>query len=72
MRTTLNMDEDVLSAAQDLARASGQSLGRVVSELARQGLRARGSQSEDRGFPVFVVAADALPITTEMVRRALE
>ena len=38
MRTTLDIDEDILLAAKDLARRRHASLGRVVSDLARSGL----------------------------------
>ena len=38
MRTTLDIDEDVLAAARDTARREGKTIGQVVSELARQAL----------------------------------
>ncbi|MCD6679820.1 MAG: CopG family transcriptional regulator [Burkholderiaceae bacterium] len=38
MRTTLDLDSDVLAAARDLARRRRQSLGRVLSDLARKAL----------------------------------
>lgn len=38
MRTTLDIDEDVLDAAKALARRERLSIGRVVSRLLRQGL----------------------------------
>lgn len=38
MRTTLDIDEDVLQAARELARRERKSLGLVVSTLARHGL----------------------------------
>lgn len=39
MRTTLDIDEDVLLAAKELARRQRSSAGVVISELARLGLR---------------------------------
>lgn len=39
MRTTLNIDDDVLVAARLLARKDRKTLGRVISELARNSLR---------------------------------
>jgi hypothetical protein len=36
MRTTLDIDDDVLLAAKDIARRDKKSLGQVISELARQ------------------------------------
>ena len=38
MRTTLDIEEDVLFAAKDLARREKKSTGRIISELAREGL----------------------------------
>ena len=38
MRTTVDIDADVLAAAKDLARRRRQSLGRVLSDLARKAL----------------------------------
>ncbi len=38
MRTTLDLDADVLQAAKELAAARGSTAGKVLSELARKGL----------------------------------
>lgn len=38
MRTTLDIDEDVLRAAKELARRSKSTAGAVISELARKAL----------------------------------
>lgn len=38
MRTTLDIDDDVLLAAKDLARREKKSVGQIISELARKGL----------------------------------
>jgi hypothetical protein len=72
MRTTLKIDDDVLAAARSLAAAEEMTVGEVVSELARRGLRPRPQLASERGFPVFSVPADAKPITLETVRRALD
>jgi hypothetical protein len=40
MRTTLDIDDDVLRAARDLARRQRTTAGRVISELARTVLAA--------------------------------
>ena len=71
MRTTVDLDPEVLEAARSLARSQGRSLGRVLSDLARRGLAPRNEGSR-RGFPVFRVSPDAPPLTSEMVRRALD
>jgi hypothetical protein len=38
MRTTLDIDDDILQAAKELARAEKKTAGQVISELARKGL----------------------------------
>jgi hypothetical protein len=45
MRTTLDIDDDVLLAAKELARRRRCTAGEVLSELARQGLRAPASSA---------------------------
>ncbi|MGE4428845.1 MAG: antitoxin [Solirubrobacteraceae bacterium] len=71
MRTTLDLDDDVVVAARELAGEERRSLGSVISELARRGLTPARVES-DGGLPVIRVPAGAPPITPEMVRRALD
>ncbi|MFM9054427.1 MAG: type II toxin-antitoxin system VapB family antitoxin [Solirubrobacterales bacterium] len=71
MRTTLEIDDDVITAARELAAVEGKSLGSVVSELVRKGLTPTKVDSED-GIPVIRVPAGSPPITPETVRRALD
>ncbi len=40
MRTTLNIDEDVLRTAKEMAAKEKRSAGAVISDLARKGFRA--------------------------------
>jgi len=72
MRTTLNLDPDVLRAARHLAREGGRSLGEMISELARRGLHPSGEVAYEGDFPVFRVSEDAPALTPEMVDEALE
>ncbi|MES1242045.1 MAG: antitoxin [Acidobacteriota bacterium] len=72
MRTTLVIDDDVLSVARSLSEVEGRSLGAVISELARRGLAPRQESAEEEGFPVFAVSPGARPITLEMVQKALD
>lgn len=51
MRTTLDLDDDVLDAARELARQSGQSAGRVISRLVRERLAAGGAALPTPGQP---------------------
>lgn len=71
MRTTLNIDEDVVAVARQLAVGERRSLGSVISELARRGLTPARVEA-DGGLPVIRVPAGTPPITPEMVRRALD
>jgi len=72
MRTTLQIDDDVLQAARSLALAEHKTVGKVLSELAKKGLRPKFHEAVKSGFPVFEVPADAPPITLEMVKQAEE
>jgi hypothetical protein len=40
MRTTLDIEDDVLQAAKELAQREGATAGKVISALARRGLAA--------------------------------
>ncbi len=77
MRTTLDIDEDVLSAARDLARTEGKTIGEIISELARQALTtptiAAGGLSEGEtralsDWPTFPNREGPI-VTPEMVER---
>jgi hypothetical protein len=72
VRTTLNIDEDVVVAARELAAGEHRSLGSVISELARRGLTPSQVEAGDDELPVIRVPAGTPPITPEMVRRALD
>ncbi|MFZ5851635.1 MAG: antitoxin [Actinomycetota bacterium] len=73
MRTTLNLDADVVDAARALARLERRSLGAVLSELARRGLAPREARLGERnGLPVSQVDAEAPPITEDMVQSGLD
>ncbi|TQN41398.1 hypothetical protein FHU33_0766 [Blastococcus colisei] len=71
MRTTLDIDDDVVAAARELAASGRRSLGAVISELARRGLTPARVESED-GLPVIRVPAGTAPITPAMVARAVD
>jgi hypothetical protein len=76
MRTTLDIDEDVLQAAKERARAEGKTTGQVVSELIRQALtqpRGGSGTGEVRivdGIPV--IPARGAVVTKELVDRLIE
>ena len=45
MRTTLDLDEDVLASAKEIARRENKTAGQVLSELARRALTQSASTS---------------------------
>ncbi|MEF3168216.1 MAG: hypothetical protein K6360_02610 [Deltaproteobacteria bacterium] len=51
MRTTIEIEDDILEAARELARLERVSVGRIVSRLLRQGLTglSQGKAREDAG-----------------------
>jgi hypothetical protein len=60
MRTTLDIDTDVLEAAKELARKQNVSAGRVVSQLLRRALTGQTesqatSTEEKKGVPTIAV-----------------
>lgn len=59
MRTTLELDDDLLTAAKRLAREKGASLGHVISGLARQSLQTEAPMKVRNGVPLFVPKAGA-------------
>jgi hypothetical protein len=69
MRTTVDLEEDVLLAAKEIARQQGFTLGRVLSDLARQALTQRISVTSKHGLPQFPVQPDAGVVTLDLVNR---
>ncbi|MEO7145613.1 MAG: CopG family transcriptional regulator [Bryobacteraceae bacterium] len=53
MRTTLNVDDDILHVAQQLALQRGTTAGQVLSELARKALEPGKPAKLRNGVPVF-------------------
>jgi len=49
VRTTLDIDDDVLQAARELAANRQKTTGKVLSDLARQALEPRGRQPVRNG-----------------------
>lgn len=67
MRTTLNIDDDVLAAARSLAAQRQRPVGSIVSELVRQALTKRTSTANRGGVPLLPVKKGGQPVTMEMV-----
>jgi hypothetical protein len=71
VRTTLELDDDLVAAAREIAAAERRSLGSVISELAQRGLTPARVEA-DGDLPVIRVPAGTPAITAEMVRRAAD
>jgi len=53
MRTTLDLDEDILGLAKQLAAQRGLSAGKVISNLVRQALEPKKQLRTRNGVPLF-------------------
>jgi hypothetical protein len=69
MRTTLDIAEDVLRAAKEIARQRGDTVGRVLSDLARDSLTRKSPVSKKKGLPLFPIQPDAGIVTLELVNQ---
>jgi hypothetical protein len=69
MRTTLDLAEDVLLAAKEIARQRGITVGKVMSDLARQALMRESSGATKNGLPIFPIQPGAKIVTMELVKQ---
>jgi hypothetical protein len=65
MRTTLDIEDDVLQAAKELALRGGGTAGKVISQLARRGLAAAATKSKK--IPATRGGVPLLPSRGEVV-----
>ncbi len=75
MRTTLDIDDDILSASKELAKAAGKTAGQVISELARKALTQPTQYTVEQ--PKAIYGIRPLPhrggiVTSEMVRQLMD
>lgn len=71
MRTTLNIDANLISTAKRMAAARAVSIGDIISELAYAGIEAQSAPmlKNKSGFPVFRSKLGAPMIGLEDVKR---
>jgi hypothetical protein len=67
MRTTLAIDDDVLAAAKAIARQQRRTVGDVVSDLARRGLRRPEPLAHRNGIALLSRGDDRAVVTLETV-----
>lgn len=72
MRTTLDIDEDVLQSAKEIAAARKTTAGKVISELARRALRPADVGALRNGVPLLPEHPDARLVTPAIVERLLD
>ena len=75
MRTTLDIEDDVLQAAKEMAGREGSTTGRMLSELARRGLAKLSSVEKPNarvrgGVPVLPSRGEI--ITLEHVQQLMD
>ena len=73
MRTTIDLDDELLRTAKAISDVNHQTLSRVISDLAWKGLRPDSpSYTTRNGFPVLQAPPSVSPVTTEHVREMAE
>lgn len=73
MRTTLDIDDDLLEAAKAIAKAKRETAGKVISDLVRQAMTRPASKREivmKNGFPLM--RKTGAVVTPELVERLLD
>jgi hypothetical protein len=80
MRTTLDIADDVLIAAKELARREGKTAGQVLSELARRALSRpeppvdgqRDLEEREEFFGFCPLPSRGVVVTNELINRLRE
>jgi hypothetical protein len=72
MRTTLDISQDVLLAAKELAARRNVTMGEVISDLARKSLRSNTAIAAGtrNGFPLLTPTGQV--VTSELIRTLQE
>ena len=75
MRTTLDIEDDVLQAAKELAQREGGTAGQVISALARRGLtvpsaKPKKSSGLRSGVPVLPSRGEV--VTLERIQKLID
>jgi len=71
MRTTVDIDDDVMQAAKELARARKKTAGQILSDLARKGLEPAHEVRVRNGVPLLPREPGRI-VTVEMVEALLD
>jgi hypothetical protein len=68
MRTTVNLDDDVLRLVAEYAESRSLTLGRALSELVRKGLAAKQPMRIVNGVRVFDLPPNSPTVTSQKIR----
>ncbi|MFZ4775356.1 MAG: hypothetical protein ACOYM3_08345 [Terrimicrobiaceae bacterium] len=76
MRTTLDIEDDVLQAAKEIAAKERSTAGGVLSRLARAGLNDAGSKADRKqrvrnGVPVFAARPGEV-VTMDRIQKLMD
>ena len=69
MRTTLQIEDDVLEVAKQLANQREKTVGQMVSELLRQALEPKRAPRQRNGVPLFPVRHGARKPSLTLVNK---
>jgi hypothetical protein len=69
VRTTLDIEDDLLAMARDLARQRKATMGQVVSELIRKAVAPQSQARIRNGVPLFIPKRGAKKPNLELVNR---
>jgi hypothetical protein len=75
MRTTLDIDDDVLAIAKDLAKEADKTAGKVISELVRKSLAQSATRGEGEPPPIFGIRPlprRGVVVTNELINKIRE
>ncbi len=64
MRTTLNIDDDVLQAVKEIARSRGSTIGQVISDLVRKAMEPAQISQVRNGDPLLPRRPSGGPMPT--------
>lgn len=69
MRTTIDLEEDILLATREIAQQRGQTMGKVASDLIRKALTQHEFWETRNGIPQFPVRNRDVVVTMELVNQ---
>ena len=72
MRTTLDIDDDILSASKELAKAAGKTAGQIISDLARTALTQQTQYQVEQPkvfYGIRPLPSRGVVVTNELINR---